>query len=199
MIEVFADICCPFTHVGLRHLVARRDQIGSRAVFRVKAWPLELVNGEPLAAALVAEEAAALRAQVAPDLFEGFDAARFPTTSLPALALAAAAYRRDSWVGERVSLALRDAVFEEGRDVGDPEVVAEIGRAHGVEREAVDDATVLDEWHEGERRGVAGSPFFFAGGHGFFCPSLEIEHVDERLRISRDAEGLERFLDAALS
>ena len=90
-------------------------------------------------------------------------------------------------------------MFEEGRDIGDPEVVAEIGRAHGVEREAVDDATVLDEWHEGERRGVTGSPFFFAGGHGFFCPSLEIAHVDERLRIRRDAEGLERFLDAALS
>ena len=199
MIEVFADVCCPFTHVGLRHLVARRDQIGSRALIRVKAWPLELVNGEPLAAALVAEEAAALRAQVAPGLFEGFDAARFPTTSLPALALAAAAYRRDSCLGERLSLALRDAVFEQGRDVGDPEVVAEIGRAHGVEREAIDDATVLDEWHEGERRGVAGSPYFFAGGHGFFCPSLEITHVDERLRIRRDAEGLERFLDAALS
>ena len=66
-------------------------------VVRVKAWPLELVNGEPLAAALVAEEGPTLRAQVAPDLFEGFDRSRFPTTSLPAMALAGCGLPARSW------------------------------------------------------------------------------------------------------
>ncbi|MGZ4803623.1 MAG: DsbA family oxidoreductase, partial [Acidimicrobiia bacterium] len=87
MIEVFADISCPFTHVGLRRLIERRDQIGSTAVVHVKAWPLELVNGEPLSGPLVAEKVVALRSQVAPDLFLGFDAERFPSTTLPAMAL----------------------------------------------------------------------------------------------------------------
>ena len=27
-IEVFADVLCPFTHVGLRRLVARRTELG---------------------------------------------------------------------------------------------------------------------------------------------------------------------------
>ncbi len=199
MIEVFADVSCPFTHIGLLRLVTRRDELGSSEAIHVKAWPLELVNGEPLAAALVAEEVAELRAQVAPDLFTGFDPAQFPATSLPAMALAAAAYRHGSGVGERMSLALRDALFEAGRDVSDPEVLTEIGRAHDVEREAGDDATVLDEWREGQQRGVGGSPYFFAADHGFFCPSLEITHVEDRLQIRRDDEALERFLDAALS
>ena len=31
VIEVFADIACPFTHVGLRRLVDRRRTLGPRA------------------------------------------------------------------------------------------------------------------------------------------------------------------------
>jgi predicted DsbA family dithiol-disulfide isomerase len=197
-IEVFADILCPFTHVGLRNLVARRAELGLRDAILVKAWPLELVNGEPLAAAPVSEEVDELCAQVAPEMFAGFDAAHFPTTSLPALALVSAAYRRDPRLGERVSLALRDALFEDGLDVSNPDVLDDISRRYDVHAEPADEVAVIEEWHEGERRGVVGSPYFFARGQGFFCPSLEISHVGDDLRIKRDAEGLDRFLDAAL-
>jgi len=61
---------------------------------------------------------------VAPDLFAGFDPERFPMSSLPALALGAAAYKSDLQHGERVNLALREALFEEGRDLTDPAVQA---------------------------------------------------------------------------
>jgi hypothetical protein len=37
---------------------------------------------------------------------------------LPALRLAASAYDRDVESGERVSLLLREALFEHGRDIG---------------------------------------------------------------------------------
>jgi predicted DsbA family dithiol-disulfide isomerase len=197
-VEVFADILCPFTHVGLRNLVARRAELGLPDAILVKAWPLELVNGEPVAASLVADEIAELRAQVEPTLFRGFDVTQFPVTSLPALAVANAAYRRDPRLGEQVSLALRDALFEDGLDVSNPDVLADIGRSYGVRAEPADDVAVIEEWHEGQRRGVAGSPYFFAGGQGFFCPSLEISHDGDDLRITRDIEGLNRFLDAAL-
>ena len=115
-VEVFADVCCPFTHVGLRRLVQRRDEVGGDLELVVRAWPLELVNGAPLDGDLIAEEIEELRKQVAADLFVGFDRARFPATSLPALELAAAAYRRDMPSGERVSLTLREALFERGRE-----------------------------------------------------------------------------------
>jgi predicted DsbA family dithiol-disulfide isomerase len=199
MIEVFADICCPFTHVGLRRLVQRRERLGRRGDVVVRAWPLELVNGEPVAAATVAEEVDALRAQVAPDLFEGFDPSAFPSTTLPALALAAAAYRTARPIGEQVSLALRDALFEEGRDVASAPVLAEIGRAYGVGVQPIDDAAVLADWEEGRRRGVLGSPHLFTAGHDAFCPSLDIRRVGGDLQIEPDPAALERFVDLAFA
>ena len=48
-IEVFADIWCPFTHVGLRALAEERAHRGRTDVtLWVRAWPLELVNGAPM-------------------------------------------------------------------------------------------------------------------------------------------------------
>lgn len=130
-VEVFADVRCPFTHVGLRRLEARRRALGrDEPRLWVRAWPLELVNDAPLDAGLVVEEAAALRTQVTPELFAGLSASTFGSTSLPALALANAAYRVSMVVGEPVSLALRDAVFEAGDDVSAPGVLSAIAARH---------------------------------------------------------------------
>src|SRR4051795_4549385 len=156
VIEVFADVWCPFTHVGLRRLVERREQLGrDDVVLRIRAWPLELVNGSPLAGDVVAEEIDALRDAVAPDLFTGFDVTRFPHSTIPSLALAAAAYGRSDRTGEAVSLALRTAMFEDGRDIGAPSELDAIARRFDLEYSQADSVRVIDDdWHEGERRGV---------------------------------------------
>ncbi len=200
MIEVFADILCPFTHVGLRRLVDRRVAAGrTTPVLHVRAWPLELVNGEPLDGEFVGEEIVALREEVAPDLFSGFDAARFPSTSLPALTLVAAAYRRDAQLGEHVSLRLRNALFEEGADIGDLEVLAEMATADGLDAPEVGDHDAITaDLDEGRRRGVQGSPQFFLGSEGFFCPSLEIARVAGHLQVAFDPAGFEQFARQAL-
>jgi predicted DsbA family dithiol-disulfide isomerase len=196
VLEVFADVWCPFTHVGLRRVVEQRGELGRDDVaVWVRAWPLELVNGEPLGADLVAEEIQALRESVAPDLFAGFNRERFPSTSLPALTLAASAYRRDIRTGEQVSLALRTALFEEGRDIGDPTELAAI--AHAVKMEhpgAEDEQAIQDDWQEGRRRGVVGSPHFFVDHRGFFCPTLAINRVGGHLRITGDRDGFAAFV-----
>jgi predicted DsbA family dithiol-disulfide isomerase len=197
MIEVFADVCCPFTHVGLRRLVERRVALARHGAVVVRAWPLELVNGEAVPAALVAEEVDALRRQVAPDLFTGFDPTQFPDSTLPALELAAAAYRRDAEAGERVSLALRAALFEEGRDIADPGVLDSIGSVLGIVAEPIDRERVLADWQEGKRRGVQGSPHLFAQGRDAFCPTLDIRRVDGALQIDADPAALERFVELA--
>jgi predicted DsbA family dithiol-disulfide isomerase len=195
MIEVFADVVCPFTYVGLRRLVDRRRALGSTALLHVRAWPLELVNGEPLAGGLVAEEVQELREQVAPDLFGGFDPLRFPTTSLPAMTLADAAYRRSARLGERVSLAVRHALFEDRRDISSADVLANIAAAHDLEPpDDVDRAAIVADLEEGRRRGVQGSPHFFVDNDGFFCPALEIARVGDRLRITSDPVAFESFL-----
>ena len=198
VITVFADTCCPFTHVGLRRLVARRDAEQPEFRLYVRAWPLELVNGEPLRADLIAEEVGELREQVDRDAFARFDASRFPPTSLPSLALAAAAYERGLAVGEQVSLALRHALFEEGRDIADPAVLAAVAAAHGLEPPATRHvAAVRSDWEEGRRLGVKGSPHFFAGTSSFFCPVLVIRRVEGRLRISADESGLDALVAAS--
>lgn len=196
-IVVYADIWCPFAHVGIRSVVRRRNGLGrGDVVVRVRAWPLELVNGQPLDPKITAEHADALRAQVASDLFTHFDPDHFPTTSLPALALAAAAYRRDDTTGEAVSFALRDALFEEGRDISDPDVLASVANAHGVGHPTPDDdKAVRTEWQEGKSRGVKGSPHFFCGEVEAFCPSLDIaKDGDGELHIRRNMEALDAFL-----
>lgn len=195
VMEVFADVTCPFTHVGLRRLVRRRNQRGVRLSVRVRAWPLELVNGEPVSATLVEEEAAVLRREIAPELFTGLDVDQFPETSLPALAVAAAAYRRDDVLGERVSLELRTALFEEGQDISRREVLNRILAEFALTVGAADHEAVLADFREGQRRGVKGSPHFFADGHDAFCPSLDIRQVDGRLDVRPDPQALEDFLN----
>ena len=200
-IEVYADVTCPFSHVGLRRLVERRDQLERHdVVIRVRSWPLELVNGKPLRGELVGEEIAELRAATTPDLFAGFNSNQFPRTSLPALMLEASAYLSDDRTGEEVSLALRTALFEQGRDVSDPAVLATIAASMGIAIPGPEAAQVVHaDWHEGERRDVSGSPFFFVGDQGFFCPTLNIERVEGHLRISVDRKASEAFFDLCFS
>ena len=97
-----------------------------------------------------------------------------------------------------MSSALRRALFEDGLDVADPMVLDRVAATHGVERSTADVARVYAEWHEGQRRGVEGSPSFFVHGQRFFCPALDIRRDGERLEIERDEPGLERFLAVAL-
>jgi len=196
VIEVYADIVCPFTHVGLRRLVSARKELGrDDVVIRIRAWPLELVNGAPLASKLVVEEVGELRDHVATGLFAGLDARTFPSTSLPALALAAVAYRQDPATGEAVSLALRDALFERGLDVSDRGVLAAIAEEHATHVPGPEgEELVRSEWAEGRARGVIGSPHFFVSGRDFFCPALDIKRVDGHLRITADIAGFAEFV-----
>ncbi len=196
-IEVYADIWCPFAHVGLCTVARRRELLGrDDVVIRVRAWPLELVNGAPLDPGTTDGHVDALRQQVAPELFTHFDAEHFPRTTLPALAVAAAAYHRSDQVGESVSFALRNALFEQGHDISRSDVLADATRAFGIGDIGSQEYTaVLDEWHQGQSRGVKGSPHFFCGEIEAFCPSLTIARDQAgHLRVARDTEALDAFL-----
>lgn len=202
-VEVFADVGCPFTHLGLRRVVEERQRRGrTDVVLRVRAWPLELVNGRPLDAAFIAEEVGDIRAQVAPDQFRSFQEAAFPGSTMPAMCLAAAAADRDPRIAESVALAVRTALFEDGHDVGNDDVLAGIAADHDLvwppddtERARLE-AAVRADWDEGRRRGVVGSPHFFTTGDGFFCPALDVGRDEHgHLRVHADPEGFDAFLD----
>jgi len=201
ILDVFADVGCPFAHAGIRAILTWRADCGRDDLrLRVRAWPLELVNGQPLDPAVVAHEVGELRAQLGQPLFGGFDPRRYPASTLPAMALVAAAYRRDLETGERVSLALRHAVFEEGRDVADALVLQAIAAAHGVGAVTGTDSTAVQhDWADGRRLGVKGSPHLFCGGADAFCPSLDI-HKDDGggLHVRADPAALDAFLSGCV-
>ena len=187
-------------HRGLRRFLAARSRAGSTRLLHIRAWPLEWVNGRPLAASHVALEIEALRETVAPALFRGFDPATFPHTSIPAFGLAAAAYALDDVAGESVSFALRDALFERGLDISDVGVLREIASESGVVMPAAAqaEAVVRSDWEDGKARGVQGSPHFFDGERDWFCPSLEIKNEHGHFDVSPRPDA-ERFFAAVLS
>ena len=205
VIEVFADIWCPFTHVGLHMIDDLRQRSGRNDIaIHVRAWPLELVNQRPMDPVSTRTNATELRAQVAPDLFEAYlgsttpmegAPAWFPSSTLEALALAAQAYRHGLSTGEAVSFAVRRALFEEARDISSPEVLAEIAAAHGLDLpDDQDRATVQADWLEGQARAVIGSPHFFKGTDSKFCVALQISKDPVTgLSVQRNSAALEAF------
>ena len=196
VIEVFADVGCPFTHVGLRRFVEHRAASGRTDVtLRVRSWPLEVVNGQPLDAHFIAEEVDDIRRQIAPAMFAGFVESSFPTTFLPALTLAAAAYEQDLAAGEEISLTLRDLLFEQGVDIGRTDVLVGLADERGITVDLDDPSPVLRDHADGVARGVVGSPHFFTAQGGFFCPALDVSRDDTgHLRLIADTEGFDRFI-----
>ena len=200
-VEVFADVLCPFTHVGLHTLIDRRTERGlDEPRLRIRAWPLELINGQPLDPNHIAAEIVALRGSVRPDLFAGFSVEAFPVTSMAAFALTAAADRTgDPVLVEKVGMTLRDLVFEQGLDIGRPELVQTIADRFGVtplDADATEEAVRAD-WDEGRLRGVVGSPHFFTpDGGGWFCPGLAISRDDAGAFVVAWKEGSQAFVDS---
>ena len=196
-IQVYADVWCPFAHVGLRCVVERRAQLEREDVLLdIRAWPLELVNGTPLDPDTTARHVRDLQAQVAPGQFTHFDPQHFPTTSLPALACIHAAYRKDLRTGEAVSFALRNALFEDGLDISRQDVLLEVANAHGVGPSTEEDKrSIVSDWKEGVQRGVKGSPHLFCGDHDVFCPSLDIsKDGDGHVDVKTNLDDLDAFL-----
>ncbi len=195
VIEVFADISCPFTQAGLHRWFARRDELGRHDVFlRVRAWPLEIINGAPLTADFIAPKVAAL-AKPFPSLFAGFPPRVFPATTLPALHLTHAAYRVDLATGESTARRLRDLLFVDGVDIADPDVLAALATELGVPTpDESDRDSVLADLKEGRELGVIGSPHYFGAQVDVFCPGLEIGHTNDTLDVTAAAEKFDDFM-----
>lgn len=200
-IEVFADITCPFTHVGLLRVAAQLEELGAATELVVRAWPLEWVNGEMFAAEAIEAKIGVLRDQLGVEAFAGFDPARWPTTSIPALNLCAAAARLGPAEGLAVALDVRAALFERGADISDPATLAALAASHGLEPPGTEpDPDVTADHAEGQRRGVRGSPDFWVGSTEFFCPALDLSHdASGDLVAEFDPVGLAEFIEAAVA
>ncbi len=196
IITVFGDVACPFTYVGLSMLFAERDRRAADVRFRVRAWPLELINDAPLDPAHVSREVEALRV-VVPGSFAGFDPATFPRTSVPAFGLVDAAYERSDHDGESAAIAVRVALFERGLDIGDSDVLTGLAAAIGVTLPTDEAARAIAERDHaaGQDLGVVGSPYFITRDRGWFCPMLAISQHEGRFTVTIDDTTKRDFIN----
>ena len=196
-VEVFADITCPFTHVGLKQVVRHLATLDRTVEVFVRAWPLEWVNGAPLGADAVLAKAQALSTQLDIADFSGLNSNHWPTTTIPALNLAAAGYALSAATGLAVSLDLRTSVFEEGSDISDPQVLAEVAARNGIQEfdfRPEPCEAVQRDYNAGQSLGVSGSPHFWVGDDNFFCPALDLGHdEDGNLTARFDTDALAEF------
>jgi 2-hydroxychromene-2-carboxylate isomerase len=123
------------------------------------------------------------------------DVTRFPTTTIPALALIERAYREDAALGTFASFAVRDALFEEGVDISEPTYLAHLSTQLEIPTpDNSDRLAVYASWRTGRIRGVQGSPHFFCGDTEVFCPSLSIDHQSNgSTTITSDVTRLQSF------
>jgi len=195
VIDVYADLWCPFAYLGLKRAMATSEVRSGDVELALRSWPLELINGAPLPQEKTHANATALRASVAPDLFAGIHDWVYPTSTLPALALAAKANVADPQRGTAVSMHLRHLLFEEGLDLSSDLVLNEVAETFAIAREPEDLHFVNLEYHEGQQRGVKGSPHFFcSSGEEIFCPTLDLSRDEEgKLHVQQMVSRLEGF------
>jgi 2-hydroxychromene-2-carboxylate isomerase len=94
-----------------------------------------------------------------------------------------------------MALAVRTALFEDGRHLADPDVIADLARAHGIDDPGpAAAAAVAADYAEGRRRNVLGSPEFILGDRSYFCPALQIQRTGDVVVINLDTERFEAFI-----
>src|SRR5829696_9034429 len=179
-VPVFSDVICPWCFVGKRRLERALEQLGLAGTAAIRWLPFELNPDMPAggmeraayrARKFGTERAAALdRDMTALGLQEGirfaFDRMEQTPNTRAAHCLIAHASRKGR--GTDVVEALFTAYFEEARDIGREDVLAEIGVQAGLGDAAIraalrDDhlrASVVDIEQEAGRLGIGGVPFF---------------------------------------
>lgn len=181
-LAMIADIACPWCYVGLRRLDQARAMRPAQQV-RLRWWPF-LLNPQLPPEGM--DRAAYMRAKFGSDLaarrvYEriteagesdgirfAFEKMKRTPNTLTAHRLVLLAQERD--VADQVIRALFRALFEEGRDIGDLDELADLAAACGLDRaEALgllaDQSharEVVDRHAEAGRLGVRGVPVFIA-------------------------------------
>jgi predicted DsbA family dithiol-disulfide isomerase len=173
-IVVWSDIACPWATAAVHHVHAARARLGLEGSVTLdhRAFPLELLNSRTTPKAIVDAEVPVVGA-IAPDF--GFsvwtrDPATYPSTVLLALEAVQAAKEQSLAASDRLDLALRRAMFADGRHVGMRHVVlgvaAKVPEVDAVALEAaLDDGrgrqAVIGQWRAIPDAGIQGSPHLF--------------------------------------
>ncbi len=145
-VTLWSDIHCPWAAVAVHRLRAARKDKEIDVVFDQRPWPLELINGRGIPRHIIPEEMAVL-ASHEPELFSRFSGDSWPSTSLPAFELIAAARRaHGAEVAEDVDYHLRVAFFRDSVDLSIRPGLEQALEAAARSNAALDTDKVLSIW-----------------------------------------------------
>jgi predicted DsbA family dithiol-disulfide isomerase len=173
-IVVWSDLACPWAHVAVARLHRVRDELGlsGEVVFDHRAFPLEIMNGQPTPKRVLDAELAVtgtLEPGAGWQMWQG-DEHAWPVTTLPALEAVQAAKEQSLEASEALDRALRVAMFGQSRCISLRHVILDVaGSCPSVDAdglaEALDDGrarrALTDQCQEATGDQVKGSPHLF--------------------------------------
>jgi predicted DsbA family dithiol-disulfide isomerase len=127
---------CPWTYIAVVRLRRVMPSLADRLTLRLRAYPLELIDGFAAPRDVLAQEWWLAAIQEPHAAFAAHSGADWPTTTMPAFEAAWCAARQGDEVGADFDLRVRRAFFAEGRDIGSREVMREIAGEAGLDRAA---------------------------------------------------------------
>lgn len=186
-IDIVSDIVCPWCYLGKARMelaVAEvQDEIGVDINWRpYRLNPDHPPEGVDHQADLAAKLGGTQAVERAHDMLRklgeevgikyNFEAIKIGPNTLDAHRLLHWAIVESREIQDKVATALFKANFEEGRNVGDHAVLADIAEKSGLDRKVIenllasdaDKDTVLEEIEAAQKMGVTGVPFFIIDG-----------------------------------
>lgn len=206
IVDVVADVVCPWCYLGWRRVkaaVALRPDIDARLIWRPyqldPTLPEEGVDRKAYMAAKFKDPSRLKAVHEALVSGGAEDGIGFNFAVIDKSPNTNAAHRLIRWaltagVQDAVVEALFAAYFTEGRDIGDPMILADIAEAAGMERlvvlqllsEGADRESVTREHSMAVQGGVTGVPYVIFGGKvavvGAETPERIAEAIDQALQ-----------------
>ncbi|TCV65475.1 putative DsbA family dithiol-disulfide isomerase [Neorhizobium sp. R1-B] len=213
-IDIVSDVVCPWCYLGKARLELAIAEVQDEIGVDINWRPYRLNPDHPpegvdhqsdLARKLGGKDAVDRAHAMLQKLGEdvgiryNFEAIKIGPNTLDAHRMLHWAMTEGREVQDKVATALFKANFEEGRNVGDPAVLADIAEQSGLDRKVIenllatdaDKDTVLSEIDAAQKMGVTGVPFFIIDGQyavsGAQTPDVFVNALREIAKLKADA------------
>lgn len=213
-IDIVSDVVCPWCYLGKARLELAIAEVQDEIGVDINWRPYRLNPDHPpegvdhqsdLARKLGGKDAVDRAHAMLQKLGEdvgiryNFDAIKIGPNTLDAHRLLHWAMTEGREAQDKVATALFRANFEEGRNVGDPIVLADIAEQSGLNRKVIenllatdaDKDTVLSEIDSAQKMGVTGVPFFIIDGQyavsGAQTPDVFVNALREIAKLKAEA------------
>ena len=192
-ITVYQDVLCSWCYLADLRLDTLKQEFGDSIRWRVRPYPLRVLDKRPTEKELrglteevhrAQQEPDPLARQLSPELWQGTDA---PRSSIPALIALEAARLQSPTARAHLARAMQRAALEQGVNVTRTDVIFELASRVGLEMSPFSVAyhaedtrkLILEEHQLATSRGVRGVPTLVIAGRWMVCGLREVSEYRE--------------------